>query len=704
LGKGKSNLQKRRGSIAVRQAPLSGPRAKAYALRDAGRYPEAFEAFKPLYESTPQDITLGLDFGHICMEVEHFDIATRVFAKILDAEPKNIVALSNLGGSLIRVGRLQDARAILEYVLELDPKNLHARINLGGVLQAAGEREANLHNALEAIAIEPTATLAFNNLGAAFSDMAMFSEAKHAYETAVMLDPKNIDALINLAASESRLGNSSESAKMYERVLQMLPKEATNRADAIRFYAAFEYLKQGVLEKGWDYYEGGFSPLVPATGARAPRREFRAQRWNGAQLHGKTLMVWREQGLGDELLFATCLHELEALGGQIIVECDKRLVETFARSFPKYRVRAEQLNSPIEDFDLHVPIGSLMKYFRRNIKDFEGSGAYIKVDPAKVKKFEERLAPYGQDYRLVGICWRSGKLDPVRNLNYTKLDDLSVILKDPNLKFVNLQYGECEAEIRAVEEEYGIEILRWADLNLKDDLDDVFALIECLHSIISVQTAVLVAAGAVGKRAFGLKCFGWTRLGSENQVWFENQVLRHEGVTQALQIYRDEIVFRDAWESLWPVGNFTKLLAYFRANQRNQHELSPDWLSHYSMLLARLGDINQAIEICARLEQSCPDLHDIYWRVGWHYYVTRGEGGALDLFYLDKNRGRVTDFGYAKFFFLLAKYSDEALAVEVQELASESDERVFRVLSLLDEMGHFDAKTLVNRIMRSLNG
>ena len=280
------------------------------------------------------------------------------------------------------------------------------------------------------------------------------------------------------------------------------------------------------MPEGWDCYEGGFSNLVPVAGARHPRRNFSVPRWNGEALNGKTLLVWREQGLGDELLFATCLHELEALGGKIIVECDRRLVDTFTRSFPQYTVRAEAflpeqaMQSPYEDFDLHVPLGSLMKYFRRDIKDFERSGAYIKTDPAKVAKFAERLAPYKEDYRLVGICWRSGKLDPVRNLGYTTLDEWGEVLQTPGFKFVNLQYGDCEAELREAEEKYGVEILRWPDLNLKDDLDDVFALVHCLDAIASVQTAVLVMGGSVGVPTVGVKAGGWTTFGQfSNSPW-----------------------------------------------------------------------------------------------------------------------------------------------------------------------------------------
>jgi tetratricopeptide (TPR) repeat protein len=524
-------------------SPKDRLRQQAYALRSQRDFVSAKPLLEELYKLEPDNIPLALDLGEAYMETEDFAAAVSLYAKMIERDPKYLTAVTNLGGALIRQGKLADAKAILQYALELDPQSIHARINLGGVLQASGDRKANLDNALEAVQIDPSSSLAFNNLGSAFSDMAMFKEAKHAYETAVMLDAQQVDALINLGAVEARLGDAKASCEMYEKVLTQLPVAAKQRADAVKFYAAFEYLKQGVLDKGWDYYEGGFSPLVPATGARTPRRNFNVPRWDGEPIKGKTLLVWREQGLGDELLFATCLHELEALGASIIVECDRRLVPVFERSFPNYKIRQETylpnhgMVSPYSDFDLHVPLGSLMKYCRRDIKDFERSGAYIKTDPAKVAKFEGRLAPYKENYRLVGICWRSGKLDPVRNLGYTTLDEWAEVLQTPGFKFVNLQYGDCEAELRQAEEKFGVEILRWPDLNLRNDLDDIFALMHCLDAVASVQTAVLVMGGSVGVPTVGVKAGGWTRFGAQvTSSWYPSLVYSKKIIELAMLI------------------------------------------------------------------------------------------------------------------------------------------------------------------------
>ena len=510
----------------------SSIRQQADALRLSGQFFKALDLYERHLVDHPEDLQALLDKGSVLMSLERFTEAAQVYSKMVEIKPDE-TALSNLGAALIRLGRANEAKVVLDYALEINPKNIYARINLGGVLQALGMHQENLQNALEAVSIDPTQPLAFNNLGSALFDLAKFPEAKHAFETATLLDSKNLDAHINLANIESKLGAPQASIAAYQKALSLLPPEAKQRAEAIRFYMSFEYLKQGMLPEGWDCYEGGFSNLVPVAGARHPRRQFAVPRWNGEMLNGKTLLVWREQGLGDELLFATCLHELEALGGRVIVECDKRLIDTFTRSFPQYTVRSEAflpdqgMQSPHKDFDLHVPLGSLMKHFRRDIKAFERSGAYIKTDPVKVAKFAERLAPYKDDYRLVGICWRSGKLDPVRNLGYTTLDEWGEVLQTPGFKFVNLQYGDCEAELQQAEEKYGVEILRWPDLNLKDDLDDVFALMHCLDVVVTVQTAVLSMAASVGPPVFAIKADGWTSFGFDNRFHWYKRVRKY---------------------------------------------------------------------------------------------------------------------------------------------------------------------------------
>ena len=74
-------------------------------------------------------------------------------------------------------------------------------------------------------------------------------------------------------------------------------------------------------------------------------------------------MVWREQGLGDEIMLASMLHELQGMDCQVVFECNNRLVSLFQRSFPEFEVRAEAFrsiypfDSPKEDFDYRFGLG-----------------------------------------------------------------------------------------------------------------------------------------------------------------------------------------------------------------------------------------------------------------------------------------------------------------------------------------------------------
>jgi Flp pilus assembly protein TadD len=520
----------------------------------SGRFQKAKDLYQKYLKARPDDSPAALALGDVCMHVEDFDAAAKLYASLLEGNPKQPVVLSNLGAALLRLGKPADARAVLEFCLELDPKNIYARINLGGVLQSQGEPKRALENALEAVSIDPTHPLAFNNLGSALSDLAMFNEAKHAYETAVMLNPKNVDALINLAGSESKLCHNMESADLYEKVLAMLPPEAAQRAEAVKFFAAFEYLNMGMLEKGWDYYEGGFSPLVPLNGARSPNRQFDVPRWQGGPLNGKTLLLWAEQGVGDEMNFGTCLPEMDNIDGSVILEVDYRLVDIFQRSFPRFLVRPTAFNpttmKPLQaGFDYHLPFASLHRLYRRTIESFSRNKPFLKPNPVLVSEFKRRISKKPGDL-LIGICWRSGLLSPTRNMGYMKIDELEQVFKIPSARVVNLQYGDPEPELIAAEQKFGIQILRWADVDYKYDLDKVFAIIQNLDVVFSVGSAPLCMAGSIGKLSLTLSPIGcWQNFGKKdpkaNLPWFrdvffeprhsENLALRMQELVQAYE-------------------------------------------------------------------------------------------------------------------------------------------------------------------------
>jgi Flp pilus assembly protein TadD len=494
--------------------------AQAKKANSQGHLHKAKELYEKYVKVFPKNVSVNLDLGAIYMRLEKFEDAAELYARMLEGDAKQPIVLSNLGGALLRLGKLADARTMLEYCLELDPKNIYARINLGGVLQGQEEFKLALENALEAVSIDPTHALAFNNLGSAFSDLAMNAEAKHAFETASMLDSTSVDALINLAGSESKLLNPKGALAAYNKVLTMLGPHEKQRAEAIRFFACFEHQKLGNLEEFWDGYECGFSPMIPKTGARSPNRQFNVPKWDGQDRPGKVLLIWREQGVGDEILYSSIMPDLKKLQMKIIFECDPRTVSVWQRSFPEFTVRqasfdSENLLPHYQDYDFHLPICSLGSIYRRATDSFQKFKPYLIPDPLLEIYYRDRLSTLANGRVKVGVLWRSIKLTPGRSLGYTAIEQWHEILKLKEFYFVSLQYNLHQSELEYINQNFKDSLMVFDEINLKDDFERTCALISNLDIVVSPNTTMFELSGALGVKtllmwggsqgAYGLK-------------------------------------------------------------------------------------------------------------------------------------------------------------------------------------------------------
>jgi tetratricopeptide (TPR) repeat protein len=492
-----------------------------------GSSSEATEALAQVLNKPRQDLVELSQLGKQLMDIGRFDLAGRVFARWSEIEPKNVVPWSNLGGSLARMKLFDQAKTILDHAIQLNPGYLGARINLCSLYQDMGQYQLALDSALAAVKCDASSSLAFNNLGSALRELGMLNEAKHAFETSLMLSKDSYFAKFNLAKIEADTGNHAKAIPYFEELITKHEAKNSADVDAMKFALGFEYLKSGRLAEGWNLYDSGLSENLPNAVARHPLRKFVVPRWDGSRLEkGQRLMVWREQGVGDEVMFGGCLKLLESTGADVIIEVDNRLVATLQRSFPKFEVRGQYfapdhgLMQTKKDYDYQISFGSLCQYFLKSTEDLDRLSPYIAPDEDKKQEFAERLAVYGTS-KKVGICWRSGSLSAKRNSSYTHLDDWEKIFSIPGITFVNLQYGECEEELKEAEGKFGIEIARWNDVNLKDDLESVFALMSNLDAVVSVGTAVIPFAGALGVPAIVMLLNSWVLLGLEDRYpWF----------------------------------------------------------------------------------------------------------------------------------------------------------------------------------------
>ncbi|MGH6970026.1 MAG: flagellar protein FlbA, partial [Caulobacteraceae bacterium] len=292
-------------------------------------------------------------------------------------------------------------------------------------------------------------------------------------------------------------------------------------------------IAQGRIAAGWEDYEARLAPLF----ADSTVFLVDAPRWTPeADLGGKTLLVMGEQGLGDEVLFANMLPEvMEALGpkGRMIFAVEPRLVSLFQRSFPAAEVLAHVTyrqngrnyrGAPaLEDragIDLWTPIASLLRRFRRDLSSFPDRPRFLAPDAARVEHWRRTLeaAPPG---RKVGLLWKSMKVESARARYYSPFELWAPVLKTPGVGFVNVQYGDCEAEIAWAERELGVEVWTPPGIDLKNDLDDIGALACALDLTLGAMNATSNIAAACGAPAWIISApAAWTRLGTDRLPWY----------------------------------------------------------------------------------------------------------------------------------------------------------------------------------------
>ena len=425
---------------------------------------------------------------------------------------------------LMNMGRNAEAVTMLEHQLTINPKERALMFNLHTAYSGLGDTANAVKISLDAVAAHPTDSDAYNNLGASLSNIARASDAVIAFETAVILNPENYTARVNLINIQSNMeGKDDWVISEIRQIEKNAGSKITRRTlDGTRHNASFSFFRTGQAGLGWDYLESGLSAELDRNRGRTPRRNFKAPRWKGESIVGKKLLVWREQGLGDEVMFGSMLNELVDQNFQVIFECNERLVSLMQRSFPNFHVRPELFRSvypydcPEEDFDYQIPMASLGGLFRRNVADFQRSQSYLKTDSARVDDYTRRLNQLAPGKKWIGLCWRSGVISPTRGTSYTLLDDWDALLNLQDVAVINLQYGICEDEIVAAEARTGKTIIRWQDTDLQNDLEAVAALSQALHGVCSVGTAVAQIAGAVGQTT-RLVCRkpAWTSFGTE---------------------------------------------------------------------------------------------------------------------------------------------------------------------------------------------
>ena len=480
---------------------------EAESLFKNNEWEKALLKYKLLLKIRPHSRHLLFQIALVCNQLEDYVGAYKYLNQLISKNPNDADALTNLAVICTRLSLLDDAVRFFELALLNKPNNLICLINLAGIYNLKEEYGNALNCCKEALKIDPLDANLYLILGITLVKLNQLATAKIIFETALTFDPTIEEAKFNIAIIDYKNKKFSKSIEVLEDLLtktNSINEINSISIESIKFCLALNYLSVGRLSDGWKYYDSGLHASISPEFRRNPIRSFAVPMWDGKTLN-KTILIWAEQGLGDEIMFASCIPDLINSKIKIIIECDKRLVPIFKRSFPQALECRETSydNNPgkksiYTDFDFHLPFGSLMKFYRNSLDDFNDSPVYLKVNDNLKEKLNCR-AEFNQSSKLkIGISWRSGKLNPERNDHYTSLVDWKSIFEINELQFFNLQYGDCDLEIIEVEKLYNIKIIRYDDINLQNNIELTLALISNLDLVITINTAARSLAASIG--------------------------------------------------------------------------------------------------------------------------------------------------------------------------------------------------------------
>jgi Flp pilus assembly protein TadD len=467
--------------------------------------------------------------------------AVEVLGRAVAVEPQNPALVKNLAKTLMLAGRAEEGLEYYARVASLMPGDSEAQHDLACAYLKTGNMHAAASRFRQALSINPDNAGAHVNLGKLLRDRGQHREAIRHYEMALKLVPDMQAALVNLGLAEQELGNLEQARQILDRATELYPGDA----DA-HFNRALCLLLDGDHRQGWTEFEWRWKR------SSKQQRGFPFPLWDGSPLDGRTVLVYAEQGIGDEVMFASCLPDLLQMNGQVILECEPRLAPLFARSFKKAIVHGRRANeaiawlNPLPKPDIQTPIGSLPRHLRQKADAFPDRAAYLIADPDQTSELRRRLAQLGPEPK-VGISWKGGGTLLTQSTRSIDLGQWRDVLSVPSVHFINVQHGQCARELADVRAQWRTTIHDLPGIDPLIELDNFSALISALDLVISVDNSTVHLAGALGTPAWLLlppvPDWRWAKAGSST-LWYRSLRLFRRPAGESWRSVLNEVAAR----------------------------------------------------------------------------------------------------------------------------------------------------------------
>ena len=501
----------------------------------SGKYKEAAAFFMRLLEQTPEYMTAYNPLALSLAKSGNIVAAERVLQTALTMAPENTEFMQNLVFLYRQGGNPAKAVPFLKSLLQQDSENLKLHFELIDCYVALTDTEsaesllskvdfANLddpekidyhlkYSALhhgqqetgkaiehmqKAEVLAPNDLVLKKNLALMFKGQGDYSKALSYLDHVIKLDSEYCNAWELKGVIHTTMGQPEQAIEYLQHAIKLASPEQEN---SIHFNLALAQLSSGNYLLGWKDYEYRHNRISITEALSIPE-------WQGPEDKVDRLLVIGEQGVGDMVMFASCLADLSSLISKITLVIDRRLIPVFEVSFPFLELigidQQPDIKNPDNQFALSriidetnyesfVSLASLPLYFRQSEEDFPTQSGFLSLgEPKKSNKFR------------VGISWSGGKDQETRMLRSLVPELFAGIFHDLDVEVVNLQYAASEEDIGIFAKILGDRFVTYEQINPLTELSEFMALIASLDLVVTIDNSTAHIAAALGKDTWTL--------------------------------------------------------------------------------------------------------------------------------------------------------------------------------------------------------
>ena len=477
--------------------------AKNYFL--SNNFSEALELFKELDDDDAKNSEIKLLFGITLLRSENYQEAIRVLNEAIKIQPDIHLANHALGSALFMIEDYQGALSSFNREIEINPKYPDSYCDKGYALNELGSYQEAFRAASLAIKLDPIYADSYNVIAASLNQLDRYDEAMKNALRAIEIDSSKGNYFYTQGNIFLNKGKLQDALNSFKRALELNPSY-----EEASFNKSLIHLRLLDFEMAWRLYENRF-----VTYPKESRNKFITKNFFDKNIDSLgRAFIFKEQGIGDQILFASVFHEIDKEEKVIYLEVNEKLLPVFNRSFKNLKFVTAKNYPKSDSYETTFGIASLPSFFRKNVNSFNiERNSFLKSDKNKTSAFRQRLLSTAPLNKICGISWRS-KNETIGKYKNLDLINLTEILGLQGITFVNVQYNPPLEELKLLEAEHKVCIKNFSEVDLFNDVDSLCSLVDACDFVVTISNINAHVAGALGKKTFLLVPF------SKGRHWY----------------------------------------------------------------------------------------------------------------------------------------------------------------------------------------